>query len=676
MTSGIGTSNQLVAEAFRSALRHQLFIVAGIFLLLWLARLIAVSWWPAQGRSGTGQRTGDTSIAGDPEVPGRLLLMTEPPGRRLLRISFGIIWIFDGILQAQPAMPLGLPSQVIEPSATSSPAWVRHLVNWGGTSWTFHPVQMSAAAVWIQVGIGLWLIFARNGRWSRLGALACVGWGLVVWVFGEAFGGIFAPGLTWLFGAPGGVLFYCAAGALIALPASAWRTPRLGRLILAGMGVFFIGMAVLQAWPGRGFWQGTLHGQPGTLTGMIQGMSQTPQPHYLAQVVSDFGNFVAAHGFAVNLFSVIALAVIGAAFLSGQPRIVRIGVGAGIVVCLADWVLIEDLGFFGGLGTDPNSMIPMALLFIAGYLAMTGVPAAQEAAVQPESQRERGQRRTAEEALAQPALAAQAQPALAAQAQPAVAAQAQPAVAAQAQPAAPGTSPLSRLASLLQSAVRPVATASARSIAAVGALGITLLGVVPSAAASANPNADPIIAQALNGSSDSVNYPADGFTLTDQHGTPVSLASLHGKVVLLTFLDPVCTNDCPLIGHEFEAAGRLLAADSSQVQLVAIVLSPTYRTVPAMQAFDRQEGLSQLPDWLYLTGTLTQLREVWRDYAVTAQTLPAGAMTLHNDIAYVIDRNGHIRQVLNMDPGPGTAASESSFSVQLAEAARQVLRTR
>ena len=374
MTSGVGTGNTLIAEAFRSALRHQLFIVAAIFLVLWLARLIAAGSWPVQGKTGTGQPAGAASAAGQ----GRTAAEPEPPGRRLLRIGFGILWIFDGILQAQPAMPLGMPAQVIKPTAASSPAWVQHLVNAAGTVWTYHPIQVSAAAVWIQVGIGLWLVFARQGPWARLGALASVGWGLLVWVFGESFGGIFAPGLTWLFGAPGAVLFYCAAGALLALPEDAWRTPRLGRLILAGTGVFFVGMAVLQAWPGRGFWQGTSHGQPGTLTGMIRNMSQTPQPHFLARIVAAFANFVAAHGFAVNLFTVIALAAIGAAFLSGQPRLARLGVGAALLLCLADWVLIEDLGFFGGVGTDPNSMIPMALLFVSGYLVMAGPRAGHE----------------------------------------------------------------------------------------------------------------------------------------------------------------------------------------------------------------------------------------------------------------------------------------------------------
>jgi hypothetical protein len=47
----------------------------------------------------------------------------------------------------------------------------------------------------------------------------------------------------------------------------------------------------------------------------------------------------------------------------------------------------------------------------------------------------------------------------------------------------------------------------------------------------------------------------------------------------------------------------------------------------------------------------------------------------HQDIAYVIDRTGRVRQELNTDPGPGTTATKSSFAVLLADAARQALRS-
>ena len=357
MNSGLNIDDPTVVAAFKSALLHQGIIALLIFIVLGLAWVSLRAWLPAAAPGSAGR-----AAAADTRGPA----VDEPAWRRLLRIGFGLIWILDGILQAQPKMAVGLPSQVIEPTAASSPLWVQHIVNWGGTNWSYHPMQAGAAAVWIQIGIGVWMLAAARRPMSRAAGLVSVGWGLVVRVFGESFGGIFAPGLTWLFGAPGAVLIYAVAGALIALPERAWRTPRLGRVLLAGLGLFLVGMAVLQAWPGRGFWQGTSHGQPGTLTAMIQSMASTPQPGFLTAWINAFGSFDAAHGFAVNLFVVVALAMIGAAFLSGQPRLIRPAVIAFTVLCLADWVLIEDFGFLGGLGTDPNSMLPMALLAVAG----------------------------------------------------------------------------------------------------------------------------------------------------------------------------------------------------------------------------------------------------------------------------------------------------------------------
>jgi cytochrome oxidase Cu insertion factor (SCO1/SenC/PrrC family) len=623
MNSGVNVNDPTVVAAFQSALLHQGIIALVIFGVLGLAWLTVRAWLPAA--AGPGGPAGPAGAVAPAAA--------EPAWRQLLRVGFGIIWVFDGILQAQPKMAIGLPSQVIEPTAASSPHWVQQVVNWAGTNWSYHPMQAGAAAVWIQAGIGVWLLAASRGSLSRLAGLVSAGWGLVVWVFGESFGGIFAPGLTWLFGAPGAVLIYCVAGALIALPERMWHSPRLGRAILAGLGLFLAGMAVLQAWPGRGFWQGLSHGQPGTLAGMTASMAPTPQPHLLSAWINAFTGFDEAHGFAVNLFAVAALAVIGAAFLSGRPRLARPAAAAFTVLCLADWVLIEDFGFFGGLGTDPNSMIPFALLAIAGYLALTPAPAA----------------------AADPAAAAEP--------------------VAAAEPAA--ATPAARWRERLRPAAlrRGMASASFGTVAAAGAVGLIILGAAPMAAAQANPNADPILAESISGSAAPLNFAAKPFQLTDQHGRTVTLASLRGKVVLMTFLDPVCTTDCPLIAQEFRAAGQLLGADSRNVELVAVVANPVYHTVADTQAFDRQENLTQVPNWLYLTGSVPQLKQVWKNYGIYAEILPAGSMIGHPDVAYVIDRQGRVRQELNTDPGPATTATKSSFAVLIADAARQALRS-
>ena len=625
MNSGLNPADPTLVAAFRSALLHQGAIALIAIVFLWLIWATARTWRVAPAAA---EGTAASPAAGT---------AAEARGRQLLRIGFGLLWVFDGILQAQPKMAGGLAAQVIEPTAAASPAWVQHLVNWGGTAWSYHPIQAGAASVWIQVGIGGWLIIASRGPWSRLAGVASVGWGLIVWIFGESFGGIFAPGLSWLTGAPGAVLLYVVAGALIALPESAWRGPRpgrqlmgrqpVGRLLLAGLGLFFLGMALLQAWPGRGFWQGTVDGKPGTLAGMVQSMSGTAQPHVLSSLLSGFGTFAARHGFAVNLVVVIALAAMGAIFLTGRPRLVRYAVAFGIVFCLADWVLVQDLGFLGGLGTDPNSMIPMALLFSAGYLAL--VPAPQEATV-------------AEEAIVAEESARSG--------------------------GAPGWRWLRPRA-----LGATLATARARSVAAVAALVVILIGAAPMASAAANRTADPILALAIAGNSASLDVPAPGFSLTDQDGRTVSLASLRGKVVLMTFLDPVCTTDCPIIAQEFKQAGQLLGAQDSGVELVAVVANPTYRSTVFSRAFDQQEGLATVPNWRYLTGSLSQLSAVWQHYGVTVENLPAGSMSAHNDLAVVIDPSGDIRQELSADPGPGTSSTKSSFSVLLSQYARQAM---
>ena len=619
MNSGLNIHDPTVVAAFKQALLHQGIAAALLFALLGLA------WVVVRELGGPGRLAGESHHEPDGrsggETRGGLVgqALPEAPARRLLRVGFGLLWIFDGVLQAQPGMAVGLPSQVIQPTAASSPSWVQHLVNWAGTSWSYHPIEAAAGAVWIQVGIGIWLLLASRGRMSRLAGLTTVGWGLVVWVFGESFGGVFAPGLSWLTGAPGAALCYCVAGALIALPSHVWRTARTGRLMLTCLGVFLAGMAMLQAWPGRGFWQGDLHGQPGSLTTMTQSMASLSQPGALGDLVSAFASLVRAHGFAINVIAVTGLAVVGLAFLSARPRIARRALFVLTAFCLVTWVLVQDLGFFGGLGTDPNSMLPMLLLASAGYLAVSVRPEAEAAS----------------------------------------------------QPSHSGLSWRQRL----RPATLPdvLARASLATVASAGAIGVILLGAIPMAAAQASGNAAPILAQAVDGSSTPLNSPAPVFALTDQNGYQVSLTNLRGKVVLLTFLDPVCVTDCPLIGQEFREAAVLLRSQASRVELVAVNLNPLYNGIGYLQAFDREEQLSGVPNWVYLTGTPAQLQLVWKAYGMASQTQPAGAMLGHTDNAFVIGPDGHLRQELDFAPGPGTASTLSSFAAELADAAEHVL---
>ena len=155
------------------------------------------------------------------------------------------------------------------------------------------------------------------------------------------------------------------------------------------------------------------------------------------------------------------------------------------MLCLADWVLIEDLGFLGGLGTDPNSMIPLALLAIAGYLALARAPVAAARA----GRRPAGRRAGWRDRLGRASLR------------------------------------------------RSLAAASIRSVPRSARSGSIILGAAPMAAAQASPDADTILAQAIDGSSAPLELPGSGVQPHRPARPAVTLASLRGKVVLLTFLD-------------------------------------------------------------------------------------------------------------------------------------------
>jgi cytochrome oxidase Cu insertion factor (SCO1/SenC/PrrC family) len=452
-------------------------------------------------------------------------------------------------------------------------------------------------------------------------------------MFGEAFGGIFAPGLTILTGAPGGVVFYVVAGALVALPERAWATKELGRIVTGSLGIFLLVMAGLQAWPGRGSWQGGL-------ASVVRHNATTAQPHAVSTLVSDFASFDRSHGWAVNLVVVVALAAIGLAFVWGE-RWVRPALVALVVLGLADWIFVEDLGIFGGVGTDPNSMVPLLLVAVTGYLAVARVPAEVPVSVSV--------------SVSVSAVGSAPAPA--------------PAPAAERTDDGSGVGdPTTR---------RPwwdrLEPGNAGRLAvALGAVAIVVIGTAPMVAAAANPNTDTVLTESVNGPPSVVDSPAPDFHLTDQYGRQVSLTDLRGETVALTFLDPVCTTDCPTIAQEFRITNQMLGSAADKVRFVAIVANPTYTSVAAVDAFDRQEHLDNQSNWLFLTGSRAELARVWNAYGIAAYDAPAGGMSIHSDEAFVIDTDGQTRRLINSDPGDGSAES-SSFSSLLAQQITQVM---
>ena len=151
--------------------------------------------------------------------------------------------------------------------------------------------------------------------------------------------------------------------------------------------------------------------------------------------------------------------------------------------------------------------------------------------------------------------------------------------------------------------------------------------------ADANPNLDP--GSSLGG------IAAPNFSLINQFGERMSLSSFRGKVVILAFTDSECTTVCPLTTQSMLAARDLLGKAGDQVQLLGVDANPSATKVSDVMSYSRSHGL--VNHWDFLTGTLPQLKAVWKAYDIYVQIVKG--QVDHTPALFVIDTRGREQKV-------------------------------
>ncbi len=134
---------------------------------------------------------------------------------------------------------------------------------------------------------------------------------------------------------------------------------------------------------------------------------------------------------------------------------------------------------------------------------------------------------------------------------------------------------------------------------------------------------------------------APDFTLSDQFGQPVSLHSFRGRVVILAFNDSECTTVCPLTTTAMLDAKAMLGRAGSRVQLLGVDANPAATSLEDVWSYSQLHGM--LHAWHFMTGSLAQLRRVWKRYAVEA-AIERGQIT-HTPALFVIDPHGREAKV-------------------------------
>ncbi len=115
---------------------------------------------------------------------------------------------------------------------------------------------------------------------------------------------------------------------------------------------------------------------------------------------------------------------------------------------------------------------------------------------------------------------------------------------------------------------------------------------------------------------------APDFDLRDQDGRRVSMRSLRGRPVLVTFLYTHCDETCPAQAQQIKGALDDLGHD---VPAIAISVEPERDTPATARHFLAKQGMTGRMK--FVLGTRAQLAPVWKGYAITPQRRRAEHMS-------------------------------------------------
>jgi hypothetical protein len=279
--------------------------------------------------------------------------------QRLLAYGLAGLWIVSGLLQAQPALfSSAIMVNVLVPVVEREPAWFSHVVLWGDKLWSSHLASANLAVVVGEIGLGLIISLGPFRKTGRVGLWLSIVWSLIVWCFGEGFGGILTGNASMIYQFPGPAVLYGLIAGLLLLPQAWWTEDKVRRGVTMGIGWLWIMGAVLQALPAAGFWTGSrLAGLFGDVT-MAGG-----EPAGIARLINVMIQVTLGHPFVSNVLLVLIMAALGIGWLKNPgSRWLRT---ATWVWLLFLWMVPQAFGtLFTGTATNPGMVWPLALLIV------------------------------------------------------------------------------------------------------------------------------------------------------------------------------------------------------------------------------------------------------------------------------------------------------------------------
>lgn len=144
------------------------------------------------------------------------------------------------------------------------------------------------------------------------------------------------------------------------------------------------------------------------------------------------------------------------------------------------------------------------------------------------------------------------------------------------------------------------------------------------------------------------------FTLTNELGSPVSLAALQGRVWVADIIFTRCAGPCLKMTKQMAELQAALPPES-QARLVTLSTDPDYDTPPVLAKYAQRFG-ADTNRWMFLTGTRAAISGLASSslklsaVAVKPQEQQSASdLFVHSTIFVVVDKRGQLRGIFQTE---------------------------
>jgi hypothetical protein len=146
------------------------------------------------------------------------------------------------------------------------------------------------------------------------------------------------------------------------------------------------------------------------------------------------------------------------------------------------------------------------------------------------------------------------------------------------------------------------------------------------------------------------NGSAPRFSLIDQAGHRDTSGEHFGRFTLLTFLDPVCYTDSPLLAAQLQGVSATLGANAP-LDIVAVAAHPFHETLANVNKFIKQHRRTTMKNFYFVTTLHPMVSERVRGNCGVSVTMqPPDKMSIHSHFLFVIDLGERLKLFIPNNP--------------------------